>query len=427
MLQVQVTLKMKQPKCRARVELRPAPAEAYQMNYTGLEELRTLRKTLFKNPRLKEEFKEKLSWIEALLHFAEKNEGPIFWEYITWEDLGETVELGKQFTDEMVLLALKFVQDEWFRREKADDTPESRIRLLVQSNLARRELAEVVAEFCNRWGPLFKKKAASWLEIAQRLALLSWAALCWGYQPGQTPLPDDVLDRVLIVPLQRVQEAYNVLKNRERSQFYFGDSEFELMLQQKITALADREWKYMTVNYAGYFYFVPEVEEIPETEDFRIILRSKFPDWKKRDKVISWVRREVLANVKRTLNDVEYKSYVDAQGNLRLIGQPKDAFSLALLRIIWSGGGLRKCACGCGLHTFNKWYHPSHQRRGQVKQNVLAYWRTQKNRGRISGQEYELIKDEINRLWSEGIREKDKLKTEIEKFIAKKNYKGGSN
>lgn len=394
MLQVQVKLKMEQPKCRARVELLPRKkSDMFLSQLIVNATLSNIRWLVAALRRLRKENAEHgtisdlaLSLIEyrnllrKIWNTTRETGGKnlLYQPAVIWENAEGTVKLGEKFTKELVAIALEAVTGKY---------------------LGYGELTERMAEFYNRWGPIFKEKTVEVNDIWHRLTLLAWTAVCWRYLPANFPaLNNKILDHILIKPLERTKEMW--ARGAELS-----------------------NWSgFILYGYSlGEFSFAPvEKGKKIAGDGYRVFIPAKLPDWKRLDGAVSWVRKVVLSNVKEILNSVEYKTYVDSEGNLQLIAQPRDAYSLALLRIIWGNGSkLRKCACGCGLHTFTKWYHPSHQRRGQVKQNVLAYWRTQKNRGKISEGEYELIKAEINRLWSEEIKEKGKLAEAVKAFVTK--------
>lgn len=395
MLQVQVKLKMEQPKCRARVEFHPRPERERLLHFeTALEALKIIRETVKTAVKLKKEnadheeinlfvrglLKTPKKILKEFLDLKREDEGKklLYSPTVVWESADGFVELGNKFAREITLLAFKVMAGEYSGYGK---------------------LAEKMAEFYSKWGPIFKEKAMPEGEIWHRLALLAWTAACWQYLPTNPPaLNNEILDHILIKPLEKTKEMWAGYADPSNWSGFL----LHMYVPGKISFIPVEKGR--KIGGDGYCVYLP----------------AKLPDWKRLDVAVSWVRKVVLSNVKEILNSVEYKTYVDSEGNLQLIAQPRDAYSLALLRIIWGNGSKpRKCACGCGLYTFTKWYHPSHQRRGQVKQNVLAYWRTQKNRGKISEGEYELIKAEINRLWSEEIKEKGKLAEAVKAFVAK--------
>jgi len=94
---------------------------------------------------------------------------------------------------------------------------------------------------------------------------------------------------------------------------------------------------------------------------------------------------------------------------------PKDIYTLAVLSIISLPQMKQKkrqlCGCGCGqlAPSGKKYVSKKHARRTYGKQNALSYFRTQKKRGKISEEQYEKIKEEINQAAKEGIRDKEEL------------------
>ncbi|MEW6425511.1 MAG: hypothetical protein AB1523_12375 [Bacillota bacterium] len=429
MLQVRVRLKMEQPICRARVEFYPRPEKemadfeklllSCQQDMVELASLAahlendkrpvTIEETPGKLRLTRDIIPEtiysavaiepgktgrsfKFSNLEAIKYLEEKFEGykefareildlavetggkSLFYRpAVVWESAEGSIQLGKEFTDEIVALALEAAAGKY---------------------LEYGSLAEKLAGFYNKWGPLFKEKTVSEDVIRHRLILLAWSAICWRYSDQ---IDYKILDHILMKPLEEAKKAWLECDDLSRLEGFV-----------------------LHGYLSGKFSFAPVEKGKKIVGGYLVLLPAEFPDRKRKERVVSWLRNIVLKSVRRILNSVEYRTYADRKGNLQLTAQPKDAYSLALLRIIWGdGSGLKKCACGCGLYTPHKWYHPSHARRGKVLDNEKSYWRLQKNRGKFTEKDYKLIEAEIERLWDKGIQKKDRLREKIKLFTKK--------
>jgi len=177
-------------------------------------------------------------------------------------------------------------------------------------------MLEDMAELYDEWGPIFKEPISEF-AISEKLTLLVWTALVWGYRSTRPAIADvNLLNSILVSPLRTAQELW-----------------------PEYAARSSSGWTDWILTRGKSFEFFPATRETKGWEVFsRVSLPTKLPDPKKGDEVASWGRRVVLANATQILKNVVYKSYSDSQGNLCLRAHPKDAFSLALLRIIWGDG-----------------------------------------------------------------------------------------
>ncbi len=100
---------------------------------------------------------------------------------------------------------------------------------------------------------------------------------------------------------------------------------------------------------------------------------------------------------------------------------PRTPLAVAVLSLLTltEKGERKYCACGCGrLVPPGREFLPEHSGRANVKQQVLARYRTRKNEGRISEETYERIKGLVDHLYTnEGIRNKGVLVEAVEELL----------
>lgn len=145
-----------------------------------------------------------------------------------------------------------------------------------------------------------------------------------------------------------------------------------------------------------------------------------------RDEVIAWAQQALMVNAARRLSSaLAIGVNAKKDGTMVLQAKARDMLGFILAGYMFAGKP-RRCKCGCGNWVTGRGaYYGNHGRKVMQtgeKQKVLSFWRTRKKRGKISPEQYERIKSEVNREWNDKMA-RDELMAVAERVLRNKDQR----
>lgn len=261
------------------------------------------------------------------------------------------------------------------------------------------EMEDVLRTFYEEYGPIFKE-ALPLYELRKRLALFLLAGLLW----------DDAFPATGPELMEQRGQITALLTGLETT----GGDLVELIPGTLVNLISGQPpvftkamgplkvHGFEPLFWAGILFSNPPALDAPLAEK------------------VAWLQKTVSAFVTKILNKhVAIRFSTNQHGNVSITATPTNIYAAALLAALTENNQAILHACpGCGMPTSRSNYcSPNCQRKyspGFAKQRVLAVFRSRKNKGKVTPEEYEAIKKKAGRL---GAMDEGLLKEELEDYL----------